>query len=374
MGKERFGYDASGNMLFNREYDLTYGTGNRLLSYACDNVRFTYDDDGNIVTKITPEGTTQYQWDSENRIIGITKPDGTVIAYQYDELGRRVQKTVTGQTSGGSWYWSYLSGDVYRETSPLGRSTYIHGPGVDEHLSVSSQIGYGQTTSAYYMADGLGSIARIVDGSGSVLNQYRYGAFGKMKQVQESFANSYAYTGREWDPDAGLYYYRARWYDPAVGRFPSEDPIGFAGGEANVYRYVGNNPINSTDPLGEGVYSCTRPLKPPVPSFVWQYLHRGHQFLWVESMNPQGWGLAPQGGYEKLSGPGISVPGWIEPELTRDRGPGEVITDDPCWEARIKKRIESERDRPQMYNLSAHNCYSWAREDVLRKSLQWGAR
>jgi len=71
-----------------------------------------------------------------------------------------------------------------------------------------------------------------------------------LKQVQETVANAYTYTGREWDADAGLYYYRARWYDPGVGRFMSEDPIGFAGGEANVYRYVGNNPQHYTDPLG----------------------------------------------------------------------------------------------------------------------------
>jgi len=126
----------------------------------------------------------------------------------------------------------------------------MHGPGVDEHLGVTWQSGYGQTTSAYYVADGLGSITRIVDGSGSVLNQYRYGAFGKMKQVQESFANAYTYTGREWDADAGLYYYRTRWYDPAVGRFMSEDPIGFAGGDTNLFAYVLNNPVSWVDPLG----------------------------------------------------------------------------------------------------------------------------
>jgi len=252
MGKEHFGYDAAGNMLFNREYDFTYGAANRLLSYACDNVRFVYDDDGNIVTKTTPEGVTQYRWDSESQLIGITKPDGTVIAYQYDELGRRVQKARTGSTSDASWRWSYLGEDICRETSPLGTSTYVHGPGVDEPLSVSWQslYGHGQTTSGYYVPDGLGSLTRIVDGSGTVLNQYRYTAFGKMKQVQESFPNFYTYTGREWDADAGLYYYRARWYDPAIGRFMSEDPIGFAGGDANLFRYVLNGPINGVDPSG----------------------------------------------------------------------------------------------------------------------------
>jgi len=231
MGKERFGYDASGNMLFNREYDLTYGTGNRLLSYACDNVRLTYDDDGNMVTKTTPEGTTQYQWDSENRLIWITKPDGTVIAYQYDEFGRRAGKTYVGQ-------------NVYGE----GGRFYVHGPGVDEPLGLI--VGYGVQQDWYYVAEGLGSVRLLVDEAGNPVNRYRYSAFGKMRQAEEGVSNSYTYTAREWDADAGLYYYRARWYDPAVGRFLSEDPIGFARGDGNLYRYVANDPVNLIDPFG----------------------------------------------------------------------------------------------------------------------------
>ena len=238
MGKERFGYDASGNMLFNREYDFTYGAGNRLLSYACDNVRFTYDDDGNVSSKSTPEGTTQYQWDSENRLIGITKPDGTVIAYQYDELGRRIGKTVGPQ----QWRWSYLGQEIHRESSWSGLRFYTHGTGIDEHLSMGSN---------YYVADGLGSIRQIVGAGGNLLNQYRYTAFGKMKQVQAAVGNTYAFTAREWDADAGLYYYRARWYDPDVGRFLARDPIGFAGGDIDLYGYCLNDPVSLVDPEGE---------------------------------------------------------------------------------------------------------------------------
>jgi len=68
--------------------------------------------------------------------------------------------------------------------------------------------------------------------------------------LQESCPNSYAYTGREWDAEAGLYYYRARWYDSKIGRFMSEDPIGFESGDVNLFRYVGNSPINRIDPSG----------------------------------------------------------------------------------------------------------------------------
>jgi RHS repeat-associated protein len=111
----------------------------------------------------------------------------------------------------------------------------------------------GQSLSRFqyeYDADGLGSMRQIVDAGGNVLNRYRYTAFGKTKQVQEAIGNTYTYTGREWDADAGLYYYRARWYDPDVGRFMSEDAIGFRGGGVNLVRYVANNPVNKIDPLG----------------------------------------------------------------------------------------------------------------------------
>ena len=199
MGKEHFGYDASGNMLFNRDYDLAYGVGNRLLGDTCDRVSFTYDDDGNVTSKTvkvligetTSTETTQYRWDSEGRLIGITKPEGTVIAYQYDELGRRMRKAKGSQ----QWQWTYLGEDIWRETSSLGTTTYVHGPGIDEPLGTSG--------TGYFVADGLGSITRIVDGNGSVLNQYRYTAFGKMKEAEETVSNAYTYTAREWDINTG---------------------------------------------------------------------------------------------------------------------------------------------------------------------------
>jgi RHS repeat-associated protein len=126
-----------------------------------------------------------------------------------------------------------------------GAPTYVHGPGIDEPL------GFGG--SWYFIVDGLGSIRQIVDRNGNSLNQYRYTAFGKMKQVQGGSGNTYMFTGREWDADAGLYYYRARWYDPDVGRFLAKDPIGFRGGQVDLYGYCLNDPLNLIDPEGDDV-------------------------------------------------------------------------------------------------------------------------
>ncbi|MFN2375668.1 MAG: RHS repeat-associated core domain-containing protein, partial [Candidatus Binatia bacterium] len=97
----------------------------------------------------------------------------------------------------------------------------------------------------------LGSVVMLTDEDGMVAAEYEYDAYGRRTAVAEAVDQPYAFTGREWDEESGLYYYRARYYDPASGRFLSEDPIGFSGGDANLYRYAGNNPVNWTDPSGQ---------------------------------------------------------------------------------------------------------------------------
>jgi RHS repeat-associated protein len=83
-----------------------------------------------------------------------------------------------------------------------------------------------------------------------VVSSYDYDSYGNIESSFEGIANPFTYTGREFDAESGLYYYRARYYDPATGRFINQDPIGFAAGDLNLYRYVFNNPINLIDPTG----------------------------------------------------------------------------------------------------------------------------
>ena len=90
----------------------------------------------------------------------------------------------------------------------------------------------------------------ITDASGNIVQRYSYEAFGQLTASDPTFDNFYTYTGREYDKETGLYYYRARYYDAMEGRFISKDPIGFAGGDVNLYNYVGGNPINYVDPSG----------------------------------------------------------------------------------------------------------------------------
>jgi RHS repeat-associated protein len=100
----------------------------------------------------------------------------------------------------------------------------------------------------YFLADALGSTLALTDSSGAVQTQYTYTPFGSTIATGATSGNSFEYTGREND-GTGLYFYRARYYNPAIGRFISEDPIGYRGG-INKYVYARNNPISYDDPLG----------------------------------------------------------------------------------------------------------------------------
>ena len=123
---------------------------------------------------------------------------------------------------------------------------YIHGLGIDEPLSM---IKNNQTY--YYHADGLGSITAITDSSGTIVQKYQYDSFGNITSVlNPNFIQPYTFTGREYDPESGLLFYRARELDSKTGTFTQKDPIGFGGGDVNLYRYVFNSPVNYTDPLG----------------------------------------------------------------------------------------------------------------------------
>ena len=127
------------------------------------------------------------------------------------------------------------SGNAVRE--------YTYFPGVDQPHSV--RMG-GQTY--YYAMEEPGQVSGLFNSSNQVVNQYEYTPFG-ITSVQETVTQPLRYMAREQDDASGLYYVRARWYDPSQGRFISEDPIGLVGG-INPYAYAGNDPINNTDPSG----------------------------------------------------------------------------------------------------------------------------
>jgi RHS repeat-associated protein len=125
---------------------------------------------------------------------------------------------------------------------------YLHGPAIDQILA-DEQIAEEQML--WTLADNLGSVRDLVNNAGEVESHIDYMAFGAVETITNNLVQTlYGFTGRERDAETGQTYHRARYYDPLVGRWLSEDPIGFNAGDGNIQRYVGNDPVNYTDPSG----------------------------------------------------------------------------------------------------------------------------
>jgi RHS repeat-associated protein len=212
-------------------------------------VTYTYDNDGNLITAQTASGTTTYTYDYENRLTNV-KVNGTVVAtYTYDALGRRI-----GIKDNGTQTWTVYNGagadaNPYADFNGSGSVTmrYLFGLAVDEILARTDASG----KTAWYLTDRLGSVRDLVDTSGNFLDTIVYDPFGHIvTETNASAGDRFKYAGMEYDAATGLDYDHARYYDAAINRFMNPDPLGFAAGDSNLYRYVGNDPTGDVDPSG----------------------------------------------------------------------------------------------------------------------------
>jgi len=167
---------------------------------------------------------------------------GSGVSFKYDPFGRRVYKSSSSATS----VYTYDGDNLVEETNATGTvvARYEQTQNIDEPLAMLRS-----SATSYFHADGLGSVTSLSNAAGTIANTYTYDSFGKLTASTGSLVNPFQYTARESDTDTGLYYYRARYYDPQTGRFLSEDPTGFAAG-ADFYSYGGNSPSNFVDPTG----------------------------------------------------------------------------------------------------------------------------
>jgi RHS repeat-associated protein len=244
IGNLTYEYDAAGNRTATdgtlsrtglpiAVTGASYDAANRIIEQ--DGIPFAHDQNGNL----TNDGLHAFQWNARDLLTAVT--GGASGVFQYDPMGRRRAKTVGGTTT----RFLYDGLNIVQEQSAGGTpsANVLGGLRLDETFMRSDGGG------AMVLTDVLGSTLGLVDATGTLSTQYTYAPFGATATDGAASANTAQFTGREND-DTGLYYYRARYYAPDLGRFISEDPLEFGGGDANLYAYVGNRPTGANDPLG----------------------------------------------------------------------------------------------------------------------------
>ena len=249
---ESYSYDSNGNRT---------GTGysTTVMNETANSpgpVSYTYDSAGNMITSNSGGTITTYTYDYRGQLTGVEQGGTMIATYTYNALDQRIGIA----DSGGGQIWTVYNGTSadalpYADFNGSGKllTRYVSGPGmvngavVDELLARASSGG----TTAWYLTDKLDSVRDVVSAAGTLLDHIVYDSYGNiLTQTNGSSGDRFAFAGMEYDSSTGQYYDRARSYDPRIGAFTILDPLGFAAKTANLYRYVGNNATNWTDPTG----------------------------------------------------------------------------------------------------------------------------
>ena len=238
-GEKSYHYDAVGNVLSFDSRAYTYGAGNRLTGDGVWN--YSYDANGNVTARAEGDVTQTLVYDSLNRMTGFAAPSGDE-KYAYDDGETRIKKVAGDKTT------YYVNAD-YEEVWRSGERIEV----VKHYRSGGQKVATRDEDGLKYIyPDHLGSSSRMADADGNQVKAIWYMPFGADADEQGEAKARYRYTGKEKD-DSGLYYYGARYYDDALGRFMAADsilPSVYDPQQLNRFAYVRNNPIKLIDPDG----------------------------------------------------------------------------------------------------------------------------
>jgi RHS repeat-associated protein len=274
-GSESFSYDGAGNRTAWTDTPVTtvsYNAAGQLKTAGT--VTFSYDNEGNMTSKLdTATGAqTNYHWNADHQLTSVDLPDGSTSRYRYDPLGRRVE-SVDGTRVTRYAYDAFNLVATYDGSNALLASYVTLPTGADTASGEPAdavELRRGITTQ-YYLHDGSASTTALTDETGAVTARYGYSAFG-VPATGNGTDNAYTYTGAPYDAATGLYYLNDRYYDPALGRFLTQDPPAqqqyapptgrwthrLPGTDVtqpmtlSAYGYATNDPIDFSDPSGDG--------------------------------------------------------------------------------------------------------------------------
>ncbi len=251
-----YDYDDVGNRTsVDRNGTVTtyaYDDNDRLLSETTGGVTtgYGYDANGNVRDRTTGAIVDQYDYDAENRLVSAdlqTGPAAGLTQYGYDSDGLRTSRSHGGTTTSFVVDKNRAFGEVLVETTGGSTVTYTHGHDLVAQTRPT-------TGTSFYLHDGQLSTRQLADDAGAVTDDYSFDAYGRTLASAGTTPNSYLYGGEQVDRSTGFYYLRARYYDPAVGRFVSTDPqqgSAFDPPSLHRYLYANANPMNVSDPSGE---------------------------------------------------------------------------------------------------------------------------
>ncbi len=399
QGTVGYTYDAAG-----RRSSLTV-PGQAVANYTFDNAnrltqitdptgtyQFTFDNMGRLTSAsasysflTTRSFTTSYSYDAASNRTGFTDPENGSTAYVYDTLNRLSTLTPPSAFSGaGSFGFSYdalsrrtqttrpnnvatnYDGDnLIEETNSSGAvvARYARNLGIDDPLAMLRS-----STTSYYHSDALGSVTSLSNGAGALAQTYSFDSFGKTTPTG-SLVNPFQYTGREFDTETNLYFFRARYLDPNTGRFINEDFLRLPDGLSR-YDYALNSAVNYVDPFGlcpwqvrqrplnGGVGNAVKNLADPPPS---------HKYFY-NPITGQSAGLGPAKN-PPIYNPGKEVPGKWEPPEDPSKNPDDSLTGQvpdaicDCVDKKAKNPGAPPNycalGKPHLGQAPCTNCWNW---------------